>query len=44
MTFARLSRIGFVMVFLLGVVLELFDPLPINVADGPEDEDGDART
>ena len=30
------------MAFLLGILLELLDPLPINVADGPEDEDGDA--
>lgn len=31
------------MALLLGIllVLELLDPLPINVADGPEDEDGD---
>lgn len=44
MTFTRLSRIGFFMVFLLGVSLELLDPLPINVADGSKDKDGDART
>ena len=40
----RLSRIDFAMALLLGtlLVLELLDPLSVDVADGPEDEDGDA--
>lgn len=43
MTFKRLSRIGFVMVFLLGVSLALLDSLSVDIADGSEDKDGDAR-
>lgn len=38
----RLSRIDFAMVLLLRTLLELLDPLSVDVADGPEDEDGDA--
>ena len=40
----KLSRIDFAMAFLLGIflVLELLDPLSVDVAYGPEDEDGDA--
>ena len=41
----RLSRSDFAMTILLGIllVLELLDPLSVDVADGPEDEDGDER-
>lgn len=44
MTFTRLSRNGFAVVFLLGVSLALLDSLSVDIADGPEDKDGDART
>ena len=44
MTFTRLSRNGFAAVFLLGVSFALLDSLSVDIADGPEDKDGDART
>lgn len=44
MTFTRLSRIGFAMVFLLGISLALLDSLSVDIADGPKDKGGDART
>lgn len=44
MTFTRLSRNGFAAVFLLGVSLALLDSLSVDIADGPEDKDGDVRT
>lgn len=44
MTSTRLSRIDFAMLILLRTLLEfeLLDSLSVDVADGPEDEDGDA--
>lgn len=41
----RLPRSDFATAILLGtlLVLELLDPLSVDVADGPEDEDGDAN-